>query len=96
MRKNIFQLLSVTLLACLLIFSCQREKSYINPDGSNPTNNSSAKIITSVGGRVVDEKNVPIQGAQIRAGSAIALTDINGSFFLADIELENSLVLYKL
>ncbi|HYE56092.1 MAG TPA: carboxypeptidase-like regulatory domain-containing protein [Chitinophagaceae bacterium] len=45
----------------------------------------SAEVSFAVSGRVTDENNQPVSQAQVRAGSATAVTDINGHFTIENV-----------
>jgi hypothetical protein len=45
-------------------------------------------VTAGVEGRVVDENNVPVSGAVIKAGSASTTTDVNGSFSFTNASLD--------
>jgi hypothetical protein len=45
-------------------------------------------ISTSISGQVTDENKRPVQDAVVKAGSAIATTDVNGNFQLSNVWLD--------
>ena len=65
-----------------VVFSCQKEKSI---DTGKPFPGTEITVNTSVQGRILDEKQEPVQGAIIRLGAYSTVTDINGGFLLENI-----------
>jgi hypothetical protein len=45
-------------------------------------------VTATVSGRVVDDKNIPVNGAVIKAGSSSTTTDVNGNFSLSNANLD--------
>lgn len=47
-------------------------------------------VKTSVFGRIVDEKDAPLQGVSVTGGGVTATTDVNGIFMMKDISLDQA------
>ncbi|HNP55073.1 MAG TPA: carboxypeptidase-like regulatory domain-containing protein, partial [Ferruginibacter sp.] len=81
---------AVLLGSALFFFSCQKE---INDDISgNPTNPTTLDLTTKVttakiSGYVTDENNLPVEGAQVQAGTAFSTTDAYGYFQFRNTEV---------
>lgn len=62
-------------------FSCQKEKSFDDPNLPFTPN----IVTTSIQGRVTNEKLEPVQGAAVNVGNSTGVTDANGNFLLSDV-----------
>lgn len=75
--KNWKILLPAALLFSMLWFAC-RDQDF---DDFQPT------VDVAFAGRVIDESGDPIEGAQVRAGNELAITDANGVFRTQTVDL---------
>jgi hypothetical protein len=74
-------------LACIVLFSCQKEISITDPG-------STAQPVTAtLQGNVVDENGDPAAGVSIKVGSKTATTDTRGYFRIKDASLDKSVSL---
>lgn len=81
--------LLVLLCALSLIFiypACQRDD--YGPLPVSPI--TGVKVQTTVSGRVLDDQQIPVAGAVVKAGGASANTDLNGNFQLKNITLNDN------
>ena len=92
-RKKILIVLPVL----FFIISCQKPISW--PDtGTNPVTppiteikvNDNETVIASVQGIVVNENNVPVQGATVKSGTKTTTTDRHGVFRFSNISLSKA------
>jgi hypothetical protein len=90
MKKTSLYLFALAFFSSLYLLSCQKEFSI---DG--PTLVVNQLVTTNVTGRVVDENNAPVSGAQIQAGSASTSTDINGMFSVNNATMTENMGLVK-
>ncbi|NML23953.1 hypothetical protein HHL16_23935 [Pseudoflavitalea sp. G-6-1-2] len=79
-------------LLCILglafiYFSCQKD-DYKEPPV--PTLPVVEKVQSSVSGRVLDDKNLPVSGATVKAGNGSATTDLNGKFEIKNVTLNEN------
>ena len=89
-NKLLFSL--VTWCTLLFIFiSCQRENELNTP--KTPPVAQLAPV--SFTGRVVDENNLPVAGATVKAGTAVKTTDINGDFEFINVMLDKNVAFVK-
>lgn len=83
MKHQSLYLATILFAILALAGNCRKaEISFENPPGTN--NNT---IGFSISGRVLDKNNVPVNGAQVKAGSATASTDVNGNFRFTNVQL---------
>lgn len=86
MKKKVLFPLGLLLLAFSLIhFACQKE---IRADLPNPA--VTEMLLTNVTGRVVDENQLPVEGATVKAGTSVVTTDINGDFRIDNVLLDKN------
>lgn len=85
------RLLTWICILCLftVYVACQRDDYGAIPDPP-PGPAVSEKVQTTVEGRIVDDQQVPVQGAIIRAGAATTFTDLNGNFLIRNVILDES------
>jgi hypothetical protein len=93
------KLATVLFLALLIITGCQRE---LKDTGGNPNPNPNPNpgteapvndnimVTASVFGVVVNENNVPVQGAIVKSGAQTTTTDRYGSFRFSNISLSKA------
>src|SRR6186713_1335872 len=81
-----------SLLACILITnSCKKSDSPAPAPGPIPgLPAEGVSITTSVFGRVVDEKDLPLSDVSISGGGSSTTTDINGIYILKDVRLDQA------
>lgn len=72
-------------LITLSLFGCKKTES---PDEGFNNNPAEQTITTTVAGRVINQMNEPVSGAIVKAGSASAITDIDGEFTLTNARLK--------
>lgn len=74
------------ILNCIVYVGCQKE---VNDPGPEPTNPPPQieYVKAAITGRIVDDQNMPVSGAAVKAGSANSTTDINGEFKLNNVTL---------
>ncbi|QEC44175.1 carboxypeptidase-like regulatory domain-containing protein [Pseudobacter ginsenosidimutans] len=84
MKKT--RLLPLLLLASLvsIYIACQRDDYGSLPSGPNPAE----KTQISISGRVLDDENLPVNGALVKAGNLTANTDLNGNFQIKNVTLD--------
>ena len=70
----------------ILFATCKKWDSVEPPIDDNPTTN----ITATISGRIINEKNEPISGVEIRTGNAKATTNINGEFEIAGAPLNSN------
>jgi hypothetical protein len=75
--------------ALLIVYSCQKSN---DDTPENPTNpNVPIEYVTaSITGRVVDDNNLPVNGAAVKAGTASTTTDIDGNFSISNVSLDKN------
>jgi hypothetical protein len=84
--KN-FQL---TILAAGILAAGSLALSSCHKDGGDPSGAQDAVMVTaSLGGRVVDEEGVPVQGAAVASSSTTATTDANGMFHFDQLRISS-------
>jgi len=91
------QIAAVLLIATLATTGCQRE---LKDNGSNPNPNpnpgtetpvnDNIMVTASVFGVVVNENNIPVEGATVKSGAQTATTDRYGSFRFSNISLSKA------
>jgi len=76
----------------IIIASCNKNDSgnVPTPDPVPELPKEGISIKTSVFGRIVDEQDEPIIGAQVSGGGVIVSTDLNGVFMLNDVMLDQA------
>jgi hypothetical protein len=72
--------------ALTVYISCKKSGSSNSP-GPDPGMSTTEYVTASISGRVVDDANVPVNGAVITAGSLTATTDVNGNFSISNASL---------
>ena len=88
-RSSLFFIVLCLLLAC---FACSKKTDTKAPDpggpgGNNPPPAEEIKVTASIQGQVVDENDIPVQGAVVTSGTSTATTDVNGAFNFSHISL---------
>ncbi len=87
-------MLTTTLLASCIYFSCQKTES---PDFPEPGPGHVPEYVTaSISGRVTDDQRLPVSGATVKAGSATVTTDVNGVFSFSNINIDKGAGLVKI
>jgi len=88
---------SITVLMLLAVISCQKPISRVDPapnPNPNPTTetqvNDNEMVTASVRGVVVNENNIPVQGATVKSGSNTTTTDRYGVFRFSNISLSKA------
>lgn len=79
--QRLLALLAILSLVFIYI-ACQRDNF-----GPIPPPPSDGKIQTSVSGRVLDDENLPVMGAVVKAGNLSTNTDLNGYFEIRNTTL---------
>jgi hypothetical protein len=82
---------------CILIFSvlvCCKKNDIPAPEPEKPFTPGNT-ITASLQGRITDDKNIPVIGATVSAGSSSAVTDLNGRFSIAGAQLPQQAGLIK-
>ena len=91
MKKSIFYFL---MLLAISIGGCQKNDIAPPVDGGNtnppPVLPEGVAIKTSVFGRIVNEKDEPLNGVNVSGGGLAAVTDVNGVFILKDVMLDQA------
>lgn len=85
--RNYFKPLMI-MLAMFAFVSCQKDikdSSPVPPDNETP--DLSSKVSSSVSGFVMDENNLPVDGATIRVGTASTSTDDYGYFEVRNVDV---------
>jgi hypothetical protein len=85
--KTSYSLLLVSLTALIITFSCQKSN---NGEPNNPDDKPVVIVTAGISGRVVDDNNLPVNGAVVKAGTASVTTDINGNFKISDVSLNKN------
>jgi hypothetical protein len=80
----------VVLLAILILAGYCRKAEFSLEGGSNQST-----ITFSISGRVLDNTNIPVSGAQVKAGSVITTTDVNGNFSLDNVSAKKDAAFVK-
>jgi hypothetical protein len=86
---------SVFVCIIVLVFGCQRSVDNPNPNpnpnpgGGTPVNDNEM-VTASVFGVVVNENNVPVQGATVKSGTQTTTTDRYGIFRFSNISLSKA------
>ena len=79
----------LAIFSIVLIISCQKEASYVNPGtGGGGTVVNPTPVQGNVTGKVVDNNNNAVAGATIKAGSNTTTTDNRGIFRFNTIQLD--------
>jgi hypothetical protein len=81
MKQTRLATLVIFLCGLLIYFSCKKSDS-------SPATYQPEYVNAVVSGRVVDDNNVPVEGATIKAGSSTTSTDVNGQFKLTGVTLD--------
>lgn len=85
MRKRSLPWILLLLLSVFTYIACQKE--YRPGFPLDPANPPSEKVTASISGRVINERQEPVEGAIVTAGNVYATTNYNGYF-----NLENATV----
>ncbi|WEK34503.1 MAG: carboxypeptidase-like regulatory domain-containing protein [Candidatus Pseudobacter hemicellulosilyticus] len=88
--KNSRLLIHVSLLAFILFLGCNKTDS---PSNSKPY--TPEYVTATLSGRVTDNSKEPVSGAIVKAGTATATTDINGSFTLSNVQVDKNAAFVK-
>lgn len=80
-----------TILLAILLFAANCRKSEVSHEGGN----NQSTITFGISGRVLDKNNVPVSGAQVKAGSITATTDVNGNFSLDNVSAKKDAAFVK-
>lgn len=78
--------LTIALLA-VLAFAGNCRKSELSFEAGGGNNGGGAQVGLSISGRVLDKNNVPVNQAEVKAGTSTARTDINGYFKIDNARL---------
>ena len=91
MNTKTFRLFIPALVIFFLViyYSCQ--KSISGGPGVKPVE----YVTATVTGRVVDDNNIPVEGAMVKSGSATTATNLNGEFILNNVVLDKNAGLVK-
>jgi hypothetical protein len=75
----------------LIVISCQKSDNNNNEPVTPPVTNKPIEYVTaSISGRILDDKNQPVNGAVVKAGTASATSDINGNFRINNVSLDKN------
>ena len=83
--------LVILLMISMLFATCNKVDSFDN----SYDNGNIADIAASVKGRIINEKNEPVNGVSIKCGNATTTTDLNGEFLLNNTPLNSSAACYS-
>jgi len=79
----------LAIFSIILIVSCQKEASYVNPGtGGGGVVVNPAPVSGTVTGKVIDNNNNAVAGATVKAGSNTTITDSRGLFRFNNIPLD--------
>ncbi len=89
--------LTITAVMLLVFVSCQKPINRIDPipnPNPNPTTeaqvNDNEMVTASVNGIIVNENNIPVQGATVKSGANTTTTDRYGRFRFSNISLSKA------
>lgn len=91
MKLTLSHALLGAMVALFTITGCQ--KSAHSDEGTDPT--KVEYVTAGISGRILDENNLPVSGASVKAGSVTATTDVNGTFKLSNVSLDKNAGLVK-
>jgi hypothetical protein len=80
-----------TILLAILIFAGNCRKAELSLEGGG----SQSTITFSISGRVLDKSNVPVSGAEVKAGGIATTTDVNGNFTLDNVSAKKDAAFVK-
>ncbi|MBS1741513.1 MAG: carboxypeptidase regulatory-like domain-containing protein [Bacteroidetes bacterium] len=88
--KTMYSAMLALLISSLAWLSCKKDIK--NQDTNQPTSDfvipAATPVNGSVSGVVVDEHNVPVNGAEVKIGSSTVTTDARGSFLVKNVQLD--------
>lgn len=79
-------------LMAILIFAGYCRKAELSLEGGN---NNQSTVTFSISGRVLDKTNVPVSGAEVKAGGITTTTDVNGNFSLDNVRAKKDAAFVK-
>jgi hypothetical protein len=88
-----WQFTALLIMAVLICIGCRREfrdKGQNENSGIEAQVYDSIMITASVFGVVVNENNIPLQGATVKSGTQTTITDLYGSFRFSNISLSKA------
>ncbi len=90
--RSLYSALLILIFSCLAIVSCKKDlknEDIINP---NPTNGlpypAAAPVTGSISGLVLDENNIPVDGAEVSLGSIVTATNARGIFSFENVTMD--------
>ncbi|HLZ89143.1 MAG TPA: carboxypeptidase-like regulatory domain-containing protein, partial [Puia sp.] len=89
MKKPPVSLALALLFLAAGFIACQKYASSSNSSTSTNPFPAEVTVTASVQGRVVDENDIPVEGATVTSGTASTSTDINGIFTFKNISLSS-------
>lgn len=85
MKKTSLPLIALLLLAGVIYISCQKSDT----PGIDDYNIYKPELVTAdISGRIVDENQLPVSDATVKAGSVSINTDASGTFRLANLSVD--------
>jgi hypothetical protein len=93
MKVKIYHCITLCLMSIVLLQACKKN-DIAQPDPEKPYT-PGITIATSVKGRITDDKNKPVSGAMVYAGSSSTVTDINGRFSITGAQMVQNAALVK-
>jgi hypothetical protein len=87
--------LKALLVLCMGVFFTACQKDLSNQGGPQIDIPTSANITATVSGRITNELGEPVKGAMVTAGTASAMTDVNGVFEISNASLKDQAAFIK-
>lgn len=90
MKRANFYLTSILLVILISAGNCRKAEVSLEGGGQNQST-----ITFSISGRVLDKSNVPVSGAEVKAGGVTTTTDVNGNFALDNVSAKKDAAFVK-
>jgi hypothetical protein len=91
MKKiNLKYIVTISILFLIFVSSCRRENVPSVIDSGPTVVNDLVQVVASVSGIVLDENNIPLQGALVTSGSSTSTTNSFGVFNFNNISLSKN------
>ena len=88
MKTTSFSLITMLLLATVIYISCQKSDT---PD----TSYKPQLVTASISGRIIDENQLPVSGATVKAGSLSVITNASGTFTISNVSVDKNAGMVK-
>lgn len=90
MKLQGLRLLCMTALLFAILYACNKTDS-----GGTGSGHQVEFVRATISGRIIDENNLPVTGANVTAGATSITTDANGNFNLKNVYVDKNAALVK-